>query len=134
MASMPDMISTHWIVWGIVLFLMKHLLADFVLQSSWIAGGKQQREGWLAPLTVHVSLHAALTGLILLILAPGLVWLALVDFVVHFTIDRTKVIIEQRYEFKASQARYWWLFGTDQTLHHLTHLGFAVILAANKSM
>ena len=42
MPSLPDTISTPWIVWGIALFLLKHLAADFVLQTRWIAIGKQQ--------------------------------------------------------------------------------------------
>jgi hypothetical protein len=73
------------------------------------------------------------TFAIALAIAPQLAWLAVVDFVVHGLIDKTKTLIQRRHRFKIEQAAYWWLFGTDQTLHHLTHLTFAVLIAAAAS-
>ena len=31
------------------------------------------------------------------------------------------------------QTAFWWLFGLDQTLHHLTHIGLAILLAAGSA-
>ena len=39
----------------------KHLLADYVLQSSWMAHGKQRSHDWLAPLPAHAGCHGVLT-------------------------------------------------------------------------
>ncbi|WP_284215208.1 MULTISPECIES: DUF3307 domain-containing protein [Alphaproteobacteria] len=131
---MPEMISTPWIVWGIALFLLKQLIADFLLQTRWMAIGKQRRHRWLFPLSVHAGLHGALTGLIFSILAPALAWIGLVDFIVHFAIDRAKAAIQTRLGLDVSQTGFWWLFGMDQTLHHLTHLGLAALLAVSRTL
>jgi len=128
MLTLPEQISTQLLIWAVALFIIKHLLADFILQTSWMAKGKEQTEGWLAPLFAHVAVHAMGTLLIALLLAPQMAWLALVDLGIHGLIDKSKTLIQQRYHFKIHEAAYWWLLGTDQTLHHLTHLAFAVLI------
>ena len=133
MPTMPEQIAPQLLIWAVALFIIKHLLADFILQTGWMARGKEQSEGWLAPLLAHITVHAVGTLAIALAIAPQLAWLAVVDFVVHGLIDKTKTLIQRRHRFKIEQAAYWWLFGTDQTLHHLTHLTFAVLIAAAAS-
>lgn len=123
-------ISANALILGMALFIMKQLLADYIFQTTWMALGKDDQKTWPAPLLAHVSIHALGTLIICLILNAALFWLALVDFFVHGTIDRIKSSIQTRYQLSATQGRFWWLLGTDQTLHHLTHLGFAVALAA----
>jgi hypothetical protein len=130
MPILPEQISTQLMIWAVALFIIKHLAADFLLQTSWMAKGKERPKGWFAPLLAHIAVHAIGTLLIALLMAPQLAWLAIVDLAVHGLIDRSKTLIQQRYHFKVEQAAYWWLFGTDQTLHHLTHLAFAVWIAA----
>jgi len=129
MLPLPEQISTQLLTWAAALFIIKHLLADFILQTGWMARGKEQVDGWLAPLVSHVTVHAIGTLLITLAMAPQLAWLALLDFGGHGIIDKGKTLIQQRYRFKIDEAAYWWLLGTDQTLHHLTHLAFAVLIA-----
>ncbi|MBM0207670.1 DUF3307 domain-containing protein [Micromonospora sp. STR1s_5] len=109
----------------IVAFSLKHFLADFVLQTGWIALGKDCRTDWVRPLIAHVTIHAGLALAIILVVAPRLWWLALVDFVVHFGVDRGKTIAGRWGEWGANDARYWWLFGFDQLLHQLTNIGLA---------
>jgi hypothetical protein len=133
MPTVPEQIASHLLIWAVALFIIKHLIADFLLQTSWMAKGKEHLNGWAMPLFAHIAVHAAGTLLISLLLAPQLAWLALVDLVVHGTIDKCKTLIQQRHRFKVEQATYWWLFGVDQTLHHLTHLAFAVWIAAAAS-
>lgn len=130
MPTMPEQISTQLFIWAVALFIIKHLVADFLFQTSWMAKGKEQPTNWRAPLLAHVSVHAAGTLLIALLLAPQLAWLAAIDFVVHGLIDKSKTFVQKRYRLNVEQAAYWWLLGTDQTLHHLTHLVFAVWIAA----
>lgn len=101
----------------------KHYLADFVLQTEWMARGKERAEGWLWPLCTHAGCHAALTLGIALLLLPRLWWLALVDFAIHFAIDRGKALVALRIRPVPAQARFWWLLGFDQLLHGLTDLG-----------
>lgn len=129
MTDLPDLISTRWIIAAVVVFQIKHLLADFILQTSWMAYGKEKPEGWLAPLTAHACVHAALTAIIFVVLAPAYAWLGLVDFVIHFVIDRAKGLLTRLFDADSMDTAFWWLIGVDQTLHHLTHLAFSLVLA-----
>jgi hypothetical protein len=103
----------------------KHFVADFLLQTNWIAHGKERSEGWFAPLAVHVLCHAALTLVIALAIAPRLWWLAPVDLVVHAAIDRGKSVVAHRGGWDPSQGAFWWLIGFDQFLHQATNIALA---------
>ena len=110
-------------------FAVKQLGADFLLQSTWMAQGKERGSGWLAPLCAHTALHGLGTLLIALMVQPALWWLALVDFAIHTAIDRGKALVGQRTRLPPTDARFWWLIGADQFLHQVTHIGLAVVLA-----
>jgi hypothetical protein len=80
--------------------------------------------GWefLGPLAMHAGIHSIFTLMILLITNRSLWWLALVDFIVHFCMDRIKSGPNFLGRFKDHQkASYWNAFGLDQMVHHLTH-------------
>jgi len=111
-------------------FAVKQLAADFLLQTTWMAHGKDRTSAWILPLCAHTGLHGLGTLLIVLPVRPALWWLALVDFAVHTVIDRGKGLISQRTQFPVADARFWWLIGLDQFLHQATHIGLAAILAA----
>ncbi len=128
-AGVPNVISTTWVIAALVIFLAKHLAADFLLQTSWMANGKEQPTGWFFPLLAHVLVHTVATALIFAVLAPAYIWMAGVDFVVHFAIDRGKGLLNRFFDTDPTKTGFWWLLGIDQTLHHLTHLGFAVLIA-----
>jgi len=120
--------SIAWFAALYVVFALKHFLADFVLQFNWMATGKEQARGWAVPLAAHAGCHAALTLLLVLVIAPGLWWLGPVDFLVHGGIDRGKALALRRLNLKQNEAGWWWIFGADQLLHHLTHLAFIVLI------
>lgn len=122
-------ISIAWFSALYVTFALKHFLADFVLQHEWIVSGKEQERGWATALAVHAGCHAGLTLCIVLALAPGLWWLGPVDFVVHGGIDRAKAWALRRLNLTQNDAGWWRVFGADQLLHHLIHLGFIVLIA-----
>jgi hypothetical protein len=109
---------------------VKHFVADFVLQTHWIAHGKERGEGWLAPLAIHALCHATLTLCIVLVAAPRLWWLALADFIVHAAIDRSKTLIAQRGGWSMNEAGFWWLLGADQFLHQVTNVAIVAALFA----
>jgi hypothetical protein len=131
---LPDMSSQIAIgaltLWMII-FAVKHVIADFVLQTSWMATGKDAKKGWALPLLVHCAIHGALATAILLALAPKFWFLGLVDFVVHLIIDRAKGFCVSHFNVTMEHQWFWWLIGIDQALHHLTGFGLAVVLAAN---
>jgi hypothetical protein len=118
-----------WFVVLSLIFVIKHLVADFLLQTSWMAFGKERAEHWVLPLSAHAGIHAAATLLIVMALAPGLFWLAAVDFVIHFAIDRGKALTSRAANTDPTKATFWWLLGFDQALHQLTDLAFVVVLA-----
>ncbi|KQW27156.1 hypothetical protein ASE36_19590 [Rhizobium sp. Root274] len=130
MPIIPEQISAHVLIWATALFILKQLVADFLLQTAWMAKGKERQTGWVAPLGAHVAIHALCTLAICVALLPQLAWLALVDLVVHAAIDRSKSLLQARFQFTPVQSGYWWMLGLDQTLHHATHLVFAIALAA----
>jgi hypothetical protein len=129
LTGLPNCLFTPWIISAVVIFQFKHLLADFILQTPWMAQGKEKPQGWLAPLTAHAGVHGVLTGAILGITAPGYAVLGIVDFAVHFSIDRAKGLLSREFDADTTNTSFWWLIGIDQTLHHLTHLVFAVLIA-----
>nr|WP_298094528.1 DUF3307 domain-containing protein [uncultured Shinella sp.] len=134
MIDIPDQISTAWIAAASVTFLIKHFLADFLLQTDWMAAGKDQPKGWLLPLAAHAGVHGAMTAGLFLAVAPSLAWLGFADMLIHGAIDRLKSISTRRKALTPRQTAFWWLFGLDQTLHHLTHIGLAIVLAATGSV
>lgn len=130
MIDIPEQLSTVWIAAALAAFLAKHFLADFVFQTNWMVTGKDRPEGWFVPLAVHAGVHGAITAALFLAVAPSLAWLGLADALVHGTIDRMKSVITRQKELTPRQTTFWWFFGADQTLHHLTHVGLAILLAA----
>lgn len=131
MTGLPEQLSTVSIAVALTAFLVKHFLADFLLQTTWMAAGKERPRGWLPPLAAHLGVHGAMTAALFLAVAPQLAWLGLVDVVLHGAIDRTKTLLARHARLTPGRSAYWWLFGADQTLHHLTHAGFALVLAAH---
>lgn len=127
---MQQPVALSWFVGLAALFVLKHFIADFLLQTGWMASGKERSKNWAIPLAVHAGIHGAATVLVCAAVAPRLVWLGGVDFVVHSVIDRGKALATRAAGADTEQAIYWWILGLDQTLHQLTNLGFAFALVA----
>lgn len=107
-----------------LLFRLKHFMADYLLQTSWMARGKEKAEGWAPPLFAHAGVHAIGTTVIAATFAPSMMFLGTIDLFLHAGIDRTKAACRQLHP---SQPAFWWAHGIDQEAHHLTH--FAYVLA-----
>jgi len=107
----------------LVLFEIKHFLADFPLQSRYMLQKGGAGWGFVAPLLTHALVHAALTGIIVLAFAPALWWLALVDLVSHALMDRAKAGPRYLGRFREpNRPAFWICLGIDQMVHHLTGL------------
>jgi hypothetical protein len=107
----------------LVIFQVKHFIADFPLQFPYML--KKLSPGWefVFPLSMHCSVHAILTFLICMFTVPSLWWLAILDFCVHFIMDRIKS--GPRYLGRYNdvmRSSFWIALGFDQMVHHLTHL------------
>jgi len=116
-----------------VVFRLKHLMCDFMLQSDWMAlnKGKPGSTGYKA-LIAHTGIHSVGTLLVMLIFAPALWWLAIIDLLVHSLVDRFKGVLTFKKGWKAKDTMFWWAFGIDQELHNLTHIVFVVMIFAHK--
>jgi hypothetical protein len=116
--------------WMLVL-TVKHVIADFLLQNSWMALGKDQKTGWALPLLVHCAIHGVLTTVLILIISPHFWFVGLIDFVIHITVDRAKGLCVSTFNVTHEHQWFWWLIGIDQALHHLTGFFLAIFMAAN---
>lgn len=129
--GLSSQVAVGALVFWMLVFAVKHVIADFLLQTTWMATGKDAKSGWALPLLVHCAIHGALATGILLILAPRFWYLGVVDFVVHLIIDRAKGFCVSTFNVTMDHQWFWWLIGIDQALHHLTGFGLAVLLAAS---
>lgn len=126
-SSVPVGVLVGWML----LLTAKHILADFVLQNSWMAYGKDQRTGWALPLLVHCLIHLAVALAVILIVAPRFWFVAFIDFAIHISIDRAKGLFASRLGVTQDHPWFWTLIGVDQALHHLTGFGLSIFMAAN---
>jgi len=114
----------------LVLFQLKHFVADYPLQNSYMLG-KFKESGWVAPLSAHCLVHAAVTFAICL--SYGLtvaVLAACFDFIVHFAMDRVKASPKLLGRYKQDNPKFWWALGFDQMIHHLTHYTIIVVVVS----
>lgn len=112
----------------LVLFQLKHFIADYPLQSVYMLG-KMKNTDWVKPLMAHSFVHAIGTLLIVSLwdLQLGLI-LALVDFTLHFIVDRLKADPKLGGQFTPDQSYFWWALGLDQMTHHLINYSFIAII------
>jgi hypothetical protein len=104
----------------LVAFQLKHFISDYPLQNEYMLG-KMKLRGWFVPLLFHASVHALLTLAIVIYIDSSLWWLALVDLIIHFTMDRIKASPNMLNRFGLDNKFFWWSLGLDQMVHHLTH-------------
>ncbi|MFO7759071.1 MAG: DUF3307 domain-containing protein [Roseovarius sp.] len=109
---------------ALALFQIKHLVADFLLQSADIATEKAYygRAGGLW----HAAIHVVATAPILLWLGPGpgtILAILAVEFVVHYHIDWIKAAHARTRGVTPEHRLFWLTLGADQALHQLTYIG-----------
>jgi Protein of unknown function (DUF3307) len=128
---MSSSVAVSALVGWMLVLTVKHVVADFFLQSSWMALGKDQKSGWALPLLVHCLIHGALTTALILIIAPRFWFVGLIDFAIHITVDRAKGLCVSTFNVHPGHPWFWWLIGIDQALHHLTGFFLSIYMAAN---
>ena len=131
--SLSSSIAVGPLVGWMVVLTVKHVIADFVLQSSWMAIGKDQKTGWALPLLAHCLVHLAVALALILVIAPRFWFIAFIDFAIHIVVDRAKGICASTFEVNQEHQHpwFWTLIGVDQALHHLTGFGLSIVMAAN---
>jgi hypothetical protein len=104
----------------LTLFVIKHFIADFVLQFNYMI---EEKGRYLATGGVqHSAIHGILTYFILLYFTnPHTAsMLALLDFVIHYHIDWAKMNLSQG--LTTDNHKFWIWLGFDQMLHYLTYI------------
>jgi len=117
-AAFPDPLWLQGLTW-LFAFLIGHALADFPLQGSFLAIGKERHGNlekvtgttwppgtWLYCLSMHSLIHGGMVWAI-----SGSSTLGFVEFVLHWLIDFAK-------------SSRWTNFYTDQALHLACKVGY----------
>lgn len=103
----------------LVLFQVKHFLADYPLQGKYMLGKFKGGSDWVAPLLAHVGVHGLLTLIIALLFlqAEDYGWAVLIaafDMCLHFSMDRIKASPDLMGRWKPLNAAEY--VGLQQTL------------------
>lgn len=114
---------------------LKHLVADYFLQPGWMLAGKGdfRKPGGYA----HAGLHAALTGVVLLLAdvpVQTLALLVIAEFVVHYVLDYSKISYSRGVHADTNPPRFWALHGVDQFAHQLTYAAIIWVALASKGL
>lgn len=120
--------DSYYLLGLIVLFACKHYIADKLMQYSWMRGKTYIDFKWILPLTAHVLVHIIWSLFILIIIGRlDLLWLLLVEFVIHFTMDRIKSAPYLLGKFKGTK----WNTPTivlDQSVHTLNYVYMIIVI------
>ena len=113
----------------LLVFQVKHFLADYPLQFQFMYENKGKKEGWVGPLFLHSLTHAGMTYWIVLVyisfftdseeLTVGYLLLVVYtasafDMITHFVADRWKAVKKEGPNTKS----FWINLGIDQMVHH----------------
>lgn len=122
----------------LIVFQIKHLVADYYLQFPYMYENKGKQHEWFIPLSHHALIHSGLTLMILSAfgalhcpeastetILSVLVSGALFDLVTHFATDRWKATRGR----VPTENKFWHDLGVDQMIHHVVGIiivyGFA---------
>jgi len=138
-----------------ILFCLKHFLADYPLQNPYMLGKFKKFPDFILPLTLHCLTHGVFTFLISFAFTQDLekaLLLSQFDMLTHFAMDRIKASpkILGRYEALSkrefmligaetlqgidsketgvrlrSNTLFWWSLGLDQMVHAITDVVIA---------
>ena len=130
---MSSSVAVGALVGWMLVLTVKHIIADFALQNSWMAIGKDQKTGWALPLLAHCLVHLATSLALILVIAPRFWFVAFIDFAIHIVVDRAKGICASTFDvtLESGHPWFWTLIGVDQALHHLTGFGLSIFMASN---
>lgn len=123
--------ETGSVLLALTYLVLKHFMADYVLQTPYQFKNKG-RYGHPGGI-IHASVHGLLTLPVFLILPPmdagELGQIIAAEILVHYHTDYLKEKLVHHAELTHIEAEYWWLFGADQLVHHLTYLAIVTYLA-----
>lgn len=114
----------------LTLFIAKHFVCDFPLQTVWMATNKGTygHRGGLA----HVGVHALGTFFVLTVFsqtaeiffAPGpFLMIIFFEILIHYHMDYFKMWLNKRMNWTCDKSiAFWNLMGADQLVHYLSYV------------
>ena len=117
------------VLFGLLIGLeVKHFVADYLLQPSWILAGKGNifHPGGYA----HAGIHAAMSLVVLLAVGTPIGLAAALfagEFVLHYALDYSKIQYSRGVHVDNMPARFWALHGIDQLAHQLTYVAMVYV-------
>ena len=118
---MTDFLATALIL--ISLLLIKHLFADFFLQTARMM--RDRAEYWHVGRMQHAGLHGGLSLICFVLIGAPMVFAVLVcvaEAIIHYHLDWAKGRYSDKTRFSPEDAGYWRAFGIDQLFHQLTYV------------
>jgi len=119
----PETVSIGTAIALLVLLQLKHMFADFFLQTPMMLGN---RGVYVHPgRALHCLIHAGGSALSFIVLGfplAAMLVIVLIEWVVHFHIDFGKGRWSDIQDHGPADAGYWRAFGVDQALHQLTYI------------
>ena len=111
---------------------VKHAIADLAMQSLRKTPGDKSDlkspKGY-----IHAADHAVLTFIVIALLTNNAITsvsIALLDYVLHFTIDYVKTTVIKRYKWTPTDNSYWITQAVDQILHYTCYLSYVLLLTS----
>lgn len=119
------MSEANLILVSLALLLIKHAVADFLLQTAYQRAHKGIY-GALGGVT-HSATHILLTAPVLFLfpaITPTRVAAILAgEFIIHYHLDWMKDQAVKRGQWTSRDTPFWWALGLDQLIHGLTYVG-----------
>ena len=118
---MPDLAVSILIFAGLI--QVKHVIADYMLQSRFILDNRH-RYGHPGGL-LHVGFHVV--GTVIILIGLGTAWsvialIALLEALFHYHLDWAKDNFTRSRGLGTEDALFWWAMGIDQFLHQLSYI------------
>lgn len=120
----------------LALFAIKHFVADFWLQTAYMITGKSRGGAeWIPPLALHCGVHSVLSLALICSIRPNAAYLVVIEFILHFVIDRAKTSYQLPSGTWPMQERgknlgsYYFAFGLDQLAHQITYVAMAYFIS-----
>ena len=114
---------------AITLLMIKHVIADYFMQYSWMIRDKGNYGAWGG--LAHSGYHGILTALVFaLFLEQAILFsilLGLLDSVVHYHVDYVKSNVWKTKGYTPANQMYWITHGVDQLLHLLTYVAIVAL-------
>ena len=110
------------------MLVIKHALADLVLQSRLTSGDKSNLKSWKG--YIHAGDHGLLTFIVLLFFTSfqNSIIIGILDYVLHFLIDYIKTVLVRRFGVVQNTRTFWIVQGVDQIAHYSCYFLYVLLL------